>query len=197
MNLSMLMSYVGLTLREPREMARVIMALDWPRQMRWEALVLVSVLAVIAAQVLQIVTGTVAMMSFLGFDVTAAVGLGLIQLFVMSLGAYAATWLGRLAGGQGRLDDAILLLAWLQTVLLVFQIVQIALIFLIPFLSGPIGMLAFVLSFWLLTVFVAEMHDFRSLPLVFLSILATLVLIGLIVSMVLGVLGMQIMMGTT
>ena len=44
-------------------MARIIIALDWPRRARWEALALVSVLSVIAAQVMQMASGDPAMMT--------------------------------------------------------------------------------------------------------------------------------------
>ena len=195
MTLGYILQLFGQTLRAPRDVAQQILALDWPRQARWQALFLVAVLSIIAAQIIQILSGEVVMTTLLGVTVSLAITIGLAQLIIMVVGAYAADILGRLAGGRGSLDGAILLLAWLQAVLLIFQVIQIALLFALPGLSTLMGLAAFVLSFWLLTVFIAELHGFRSMALVLLSILMTMVLLGLVVSIVLGLLGVQLQLG--
>jgi hypothetical protein len=189
---SNLISLVLLTLREPRSAAQMMLALNWPRAARWQALVLISVLSTMVVQLMQIITGSTGQMILLGFTVSPAVGLGIGQLLMLCAGAYAMTAIGRWTGGRGDLDGAIILLTWLQVVLFTFQVLQVLLLFILPSLSDALALAAFVISFWLLTVFVAELHGFTRLGMVFLGIVATLVGLAVGLAILLSFMGIAV-----
>jgi len=190
-NFGELLSMVLATLRDPRSMARAMLALDWPRVARWQALALITVLSVIVVQVLQIASGAYSEVVLFGISVSTAVGLGIGQLPMLGAGAYAMAGVGRMFGGRGDLDGAIILLTWLQVVLFCFQVLQLLALFLLPGLSSMLALLAFGISFWLLTIFVAELHGFERLALVFMGILATLFGMGLIFAFLFGLMGLS------
>ncbi|NCM97616.1 MAG: YIP1 family protein, partial [Rhodobacterales bacterium] len=80
---------------------------------------------------------------------------------------------------HGRFDEALILVVWLQFVLLGLQAVQLVAYAVAPLLADLIGLATVALFFWLLTNFVAELHGFKSLGLVFVGVLATLVVMVL------------------
>ena len=98
----------------------------------------------------------------------------------------------RAFGGQGDLDGAIILVVWLQFVLFVLQLVQTLFLTAIPFIAQLIGFVAFFLTFYLACNFIAVLHGFRSQLNVFVGMLATLFAFALVVTVVLGILGIEI-----
>lgn len=160
------------TLRDPRGGARIVMRLDLPLEARWLALVLMAVGSALLTHL-----GMSMMMMPEEMGATLAlpqpVATALSQLMVLILSAALATWVGRWAGGTGQFADALILIAWLQCVLLVLQVVQMVLMLLVPPLGALLGYAAVALFFWLMTAFVAELHGFRSLGLTFLGVILT------------------------
>lgn len=192
MTIGELFSMVLATLRDPRAIARAILALDWPRSARWMALALITVLSVIVVQVLQIASGSYGEVVLFGISVSTAIGLGLGQFLMLGVGAYAMSSVGRMFGGTGDLDGAIILLTWLQVVLFVFQVLQLVALFTFPGLLSVFSLAAFGVSFWLLTIFVAELHRFDRLALVFMGILATLFAMGLVFAVLFSAMGLSV-----
>lgn len=192
MTLSSIISLVLMTLRDPRSVAQIILALDWPRAARWQALFLISILSIMVVQLMQIAMGTTAEMVLMGQPVGVAVGLGIGQMVMLIAGVYAMAIIGRWVGGRGDLDGAIILVTWLQVVLFGFQVLQVLLLFILPPLSDMLALGAFVISFWLLTVFVAELHGFQRLSVVFLGIVATLIGLAIGLAIILSLMGVSV-----
>jgi Yip1 domain len=170
------------TVRNPREGARLLMQLNLPMSARWTALLLMAVLSAvfthlsIAAMPLPDQDG---MQGVIATPIRTAV-LQVVVLLVLVQGIYR---IGRWRGGTGSFADAMLLVSWLQFILLVLQLVQIVMMVLLPPVGELLGLAGLVLFLWLLTNFVAELHGFRSLLLVFVSIIFSLVSLAFLLSL--------------
>ena len=179
------------TLRDPRSAARAILGLDLPVQARWLALVLVVVLTVLATQIGLLLFPLPASSAW---DVLMRNGLLAVPLQVafLALVALGMSHVGRRFGGRGRFDDALILVAWLETVMLVVQLAQLVAVLAVPPLGLLIGVVSLGLFFWLLTAFTAELNGFDSLPKVFLGILGTMFLAGFALVALLATLGISL-----
>ncbi|WP_265499927.1 Yip1 family protein [Paracoccus beibuensis] len=180
------------TLSEPENAARWLIAQNWPLQARWMALVLaVSV------------SGVLAYLSTLAFPVpegegTAVLGLSRqplvlagMQMVAIVLGAGLMSGVGRMFGGHGRFEDALLLTVWIEIMLLIVQVAQIVLSLALPALAGILGIMAVALFLWLTVQFTKALHGFSSGPKVLLVMLATLLAMGFVLSFILAAFGLM------
>ncbi|NJR43059.1 MAG: hypothetical protein HC767_10775 [Akkermansiaceae bacterium] len=71
------------------------------------------------------------------------------------------------------MNDALLVVVWLQVLMLGLQLLQVLLLLISPVLAAVVGLAGIVLFLWLLTNFVAELHGFQSLLAVFGAIVLT------------------------
>jgi Yip1 domain len=176
-----LLRQVQLTLQSPRDGARQMMAIDLTLQGRWTALFLMAVLsAIVTSAFFFLVASTIP-----GVALPSPWTLAVTQTGVMVLSALLVHRIGVWRGGKGRLADAVILMAWLQFILLCLQVLQMVVLLISPQVSDIIGFAGVAVFFWLLTVFVAEMHGFPSLGRVFLGILVTILAVAFALSMVL------------
>lgn len=186
-SLGALMGLVRETLADPRAGARLIIGARLPMNVRWMALALVVVLSVLLGQItLKLMLGPSGMMGgVLAGPVTSIV----LQGGVLMLMVLATHVVGRWMGGGGNLPDALLLIAWLQGIMVLIQLVQIAALLLLPPIAGILSLVGFAVFFWVLTGFVAELHGFRSLLGVFGMILVTAFGLAFLLAMLLAMLG--------
>ena len=179
------------SLRDPREEARWVMAIKLPRTARWEALLLIVVISVILAQIATLLVpleGDI----LLGPIMVDPMVAGLVQMSLLVLMVFAIYFIGHAMGGVGGFGNTILLVAWIQFVMACLQVVQTAAMLLIPPLAAILGVVGFVLFFWLLTNFIAELHRFHSLGRVFLMIIISMVGFAFGLSLILTMIGITI-----
>lgn len=177
-----LLRQVQLTLQSPREGARQIMALDLALQGRWTALFLTAVMSAIVTYVsFYLLVGTLPDM-----PLPSPWTMAITQTGVMVLSVLAVHRIGLWRGGTGSLGDAVILMAWLQFILLCLQVVQVLVLLISPILSDVVGFVGIAVFFWLLTVFVAEMHGFRALGAVFAGVVLTILAVAFALSIVLA-----------
>lgn len=178
------------SLRTPRDAARAVMAFDLDRATRWQALfalvIVGSVLSVVATFLL---TGQLGL--FLGFAFATPLTAAIVQLSVTVMTVYAVYWIGRAMGGQGAFEDAILLVAWVQFVVICLQLVQLAAFLVLRPVSGLVDIVAAVVSVWMLVGFIAELHGFKSLLRVFVMVIATVFAMAFCLSLILAILGVS------
>ncbi len=181
LSLGALLSMVRDTLSDPRGMARRVMAVDLSLRDRWMALAFTAVASTVLFHVsLTLLPADVARPLVPPLATLAAQG-GLMVAAVFLI------WrIGAVRGGRGSLPEAVSLIAWLQFVLLTLQVVQIIAEVILPPLAVFLGLAGMVLFLWLLTLFVAELHGFRSAGLVFAAIIGVMFLLGLILALVLA-----------
>jgi hypothetical protein len=178
MTLDTLQDLLRLTLVNPRAAATRLKALNLPVQTGWSAMLLVSVVS--------------AFLGFIGFlaspiqgdpGVAAMFGsplrTALIQFTVLALTGFLAYWVGHRFGGTGTLAQALVLVAWVQVPPIALQLVQLVTMVLAPGLAPLVGIVGFALYAVLLSLFIAELHGFRSGVAVFFGILAVSFLVAL------------------
>lgn len=189
LTLANLSGLVRLTFAKPREAARVVLRQPLPMQARWGAIALMAVLSAVLMQGMAALLppapgpdGTV--LEPVGpFFWAGMVGFGMV------LTAVLAHFVGRWRGGKGELADSVILVAWLQFIQLLLVVLQLALLVILPIAAPIVEIGSLVIFLWLLVNFVAEMHGFRSLGLVFLGVIITFVVAVFLMSLLLVSLG--------
>jgi hypothetical protein len=189
-SLSTLLRLARDTLANPREGAVAVLNFAPPRDALWLMLALVIVVSMLLGEAVALVAGISADGPLTGPMITnSPLVLGVLQgafLFVM---IHAIHRIGRAFGGTGRFEEAMLLVIWLQFIFILVQLVQILAFTLLPGLAAIITILALGLFFWLLTNFIAVLHGFSSIGMVFVATILSLVGIVFVVSLVLALLG--------
>lgn len=158
------------SVRNPSEEARWLKGIEMPRAARWDALLLIVVISVILSQLTVFLSGEDAD-SIAGQFMRNPMMAGLFQLFLLVAMVLGVFWIGRAMGGAGGFDDTILVVAWIQFIMACIHVIQMAAMIVLPPLAEIIAIIGSMLFFWLLTNFVAELHGFKSLGLVFLMII--------------------------
>jgi hypothetical protein len=187
MTLDTIQDLLRATLSNPRAAAARLKALDLPVQTGWTAMLLVSVAS--------------AFLGFIGFMASPAQGdpgvaamfgspmrTAMIQFSVLALTGVLAYWVGRRFGGTGSLAQALVLVAWVQVPPIALQIVQLVVMVLAPGLAPLVGIVGFALYAVLLSLFIAELHGFRSGVVVFFGILAVSFVVALVAAFLFAVL---------
>jgi hypothetical protein len=175
------------TVIDPRGGARRVLQERLPMNARWLLLALVVVLTALTGHLaLRLAMGPTGMMGgVLGGPFTSLLLQGTV-LFVMASTIHAV---GRMMGGGGSFPDALLLVTFLQGLMLVVQVLQIAALLLLPPLAGILSLIGFGLFLWVLTGFVAELHGFRSLLGVLGMIVVTAFGVAFLLALMLAMLG--------
>ncbi len=156
-----LIQLAQLSLRDPKRGAAAVLEFRLPLQEAVELSVLVVVLGAILSSIyldFDAGAGEEQAASIFAQPVVFAAFQGAVLLAVV-----LATYLiGRMVGGQGDLTSTIVIMAWLQFIMLLFQLLQVAAAFLAPAMGGFLAIISIVLFFWLFANFVKVLHGFRS-----------------------------------
>lgn len=178
-----------LTLQNPRQAARVVMAWPFTPGELWSVLALTAVVSALVGQVLMAQSPdngdpmlALMMASPMGFALIQFLGLGILVTLIYGI--------GRQFGGTGSFVGALALIGWMQVILMVLQLAQIVALVLLPPLALLISLFSVVLFVWLLTSFTAELHGFTSLIRTFSGMVASFiglsVLLALFLVLVMG-----------
>lgn len=176
---SRLQSLAQLTLRDPRQAARVLLAEEVPLRARTAGLILVAVVAAVLVS-LQVAANPQPLDPISALMLASPFRAAAMQWLFLALSVVLIDRVGRAFGGQGSFADALLIVVWLQLLTLVLQVLQLVATFVAPPLAGVIGLGGLVLFLWLMTSFIAELHGFRSRGLVFLGMVLTAVATGMV-----------------
>jgi len=171
-----------LSVTDPERGGSAVLALNPPMPARWMALAAAILLGVVVAYLLPLVAGHTD-------EVPSPFSVAAVQGAANLLAVVLLAAVGRVFGGRGRPEDALLLVAWLQALMVVAQAVQLVVLLVLPGLAGLVTGLAVGLFFWLLTGFVQALHGFRSRLAVLGGVLGTLFGAAFVVSLVLILLG--------
>ncbi len=180
------------TVRQPRTTLGALLALDLPRQALWLAMVLVVVVSVILAEIVNIVlVATVGDGDVTG-PVLSPFAFGGIQMMILILSVVLIDRVGRMMGGTGTVEGAILAVTWLQFIMICLQVAQSVALVLFPFGATVIVLFGVALFLYLLTAFVAELHGFASMGRTFGMILMVFVGVALGLSFILTLAGVTV-----
>ncbi|HQY44019.1 MAG TPA: Yip1 family protein [Paracoccaceae bacterium] len=174
------------TLRDPQAAARRIIAVDLPPQAGWLGLALVSVLALLMLRMTLMAFGGDEMLNPAGLAMRHPLWGAVFQAGFVLLTACGMAWAGRMFGGNGRFQDALFLVVWLQFILVLVSAVQFVALLILPPVGGIIALLSIPLFLWLLVSFTAALHGFSNLLLVLLGLIgaffATAILVAILLT---------------
>lgn len=157
MTLQMLSSLVVLSLRDPAQAARMLLVNRPTRQVLWMALALVIVLNTILFELANLLQPA-PMPVFLSDPFRF---LMLVAAAILAL-CFALHRLGRAFGGQGSLDDILVIVIWLQVLRILVQALMLLLMISVPILTILVAFAAMILGIWISVHFVNEAHGFAS-----------------------------------
>lgn len=181
------------TVPEPRKVAREIQALRVPRPVLWQVLALLLVAATflgVLASILFPVDPESA-----GALATDPVMTGAAQgVFTVAI-VFLIHRVGRWLGGTGDFDGALLTVIWLQFVLLVIELGIVFIGLFAPAMALILWVMGMVMTFWILSHFIAELHGFRSAGSVFLGILMVLLVLAVVLSLLFTIFGVTMGFG--
>ena len=177
---------VTATLRNPRAVARSLIAWDLPRGVGATALSLMAVLSAILSSLavrMAPLEGDPLVIEMFNSPIRVVI----LQALVLWITVGLMVGVGRMFGGKGQVQDAIVLVAWVEAVLLLAQALQVLLLLIAPPLSDIVGLGTVGVLFWLMASFAAELHGFRSTFAALLGVFGTLVVLSLAFAIVMVV----------
>ena len=161
MNAAYLGKLAGLTLRDPAEAARHLMARNPGRDVLW----MVFFLTIILATMVQLTS-----------DTLVPVDDPAMQTLVLSAPQYLATaaaalmlsiatffYVGRFLGGDASFDDIMILVIWLQLLQVAAQLLSLLIMIIAPDLAFPLVLATILLSLYITAHFLDQAHRFGSL----------------------------------
>lgn len=146
------------TLLTPRLVAEQLLALRLSREVIVLAFALVVVLNTLIVTLMQTIGYGGAPMPFV---------VGPVVMVVMLAGMLATTmvfmtWVGRLMGGSGQIEDVAILLIWLQALRALGQVIVAVAALISGALASMLVIMALVVGIWILVQFLAVAHRFDS-----------------------------------
>jgi hypothetical protein len=147
------------TLRAPLTAAQRLMALNLDTSTLWLALFLMAVLNTILFTLSNMVMP-------IDGQLPAALKSPVVYLMIVAGGlvltAFALFWTGGALGGQGRLEDMLVLLVWLQSLRVLGQGITLVLMMISPGLAGLMILFIGLAGLWILINFIQAAHGFQT-----------------------------------
>src|SRR6056297_3036884 len=158
-------SLVRQTLFEPRDAAQRIVSSGLSARDGWLALALMAVLNTLVYSLSARLNPPAdpAMSEMMGPALGAPLVFAAALFAALALTAVAFRQAGRALGGTATTTDMLVLLAWMQALRLMVQVVLVVLAMAMPALAGIVVIVAAVWGLWILLAFMAEAHGFESL----------------------------------
>jgi hypothetical protein len=177
------------TISEPRNVPRQLFDFGLPR----ETLLTMLLLVIILNAALGVVSSLLFPLppEYMGGLLGNPLQMSLIEAFFMIFLACSIFYIGKLFGGQGTLNEAIMTVVWIEGIFIVLQFATLVLTIIAPVLALLTMLISFVLFFWILSHFTAESHDFKSAGQVFIGSVGFMFVIVFALSFVLVLLGVE------
>ena len=148
-----------LTIRAPAEAARQILDLGLPRQVLWIALLLMAVLQSMVFALSDLLTpGPTPIPVLFGSPIRFM----MVSAAMLVMTVYAIFWAGKALGGNGSLDDVMVLVVWLQALRVVVQGAGLLLSMIIPMLAVELLLAASAIGIYILLHFINQAHRLQS-----------------------------------
>lgn len=179
-----------LTIRQPAEAVRQIQSLNLPMGARWTALGATVALSVLLAGVASALFPA-DLPQWLGWTVSEPLMMAASQLVAIIVMAGLASAIGQAFGGCGSFADALLIVTWIETVILVLQAAQVATMLLFPLIASLLSVAALALFFYLMVAMIKALHGFESTAKVVIGMVATMLGFVFVLSFVMGMLGIM------
>lgn len=175
-----------LSIKDPAEAARRLIAWNLSREVLWTGLALAAVVNTLLFSFSGLLMPGPAMVMPLfqsPFFYLGMVSVGLVLTVVMLY------WAGRVLGGRGTLGDVLVVVLWLQVLRVLVQVVTLVLSLTIPMLAMLLVLAATVLGIYILLHFVDQAHRLNSLPRAGGVLILSFVLMAVALSVLLALFG--------
>ena len=180
---------IGVSVRDPDAAVAALKGMGIGPRESWRAIFLAaSVGAILSWLVMRTLPGAEAGLDRLTLQ---PIVMALLQVGAAALFATLVDRVGRMFGGTGRLDDALLVTAWLEIAMLFVQVPQILFSMAVPAVGGILSMLSFALYFVLAVQLIRAVHGFRNPLLVALGIVGTVFVAAFALSLLAASLGIM------
>ncbi|MER2507833.1 Yip1 family protein [Amaricoccus sp.] len=179
----------------PRTAARRILGMRFgPNELLQLALVITCLGIILAFVAMRVSGGVVDGVAtwMLGTPLLGA----LVEFALLGVIAVLTHRIGALFGGSGSFWDALTLLVWLNAVMLVLQVAQLLMLFVLPPLAPPVAFFAVFWGLWAFANFVTELHGFNNPMMVLGGVVLTTIVLFIGVAMLLAILGITPSGGT-
>ncbi|MBV0912230.1 Yip1 family protein [Anianabacter salinae] len=173
----------------PQQGLRAVFSLGLGRAEAWQALILMVVVSTLLGEATAALLPVSA--SIAGPLLATPLLAFVVQLCLLVVAVFAIFWIGRAMGGTGAFEDAVLTVAWLQFILVMLQLAQIAALVVFPPVAAWLGILGIGLFFWLVTHFTAALHGFTQPGKVFLMVVVSMLGIAFGLSIILSLIGVS------
>ena len=177
-----------LTLREPKAASEIILRWNLSKEAIWTSIGLVSVLATILSTLSNMLfpvpapLGVLAANPFIYFLITAG---GFVLM------AQAVFWTGRMMGGQGRIEDLMVLLVWLQAMRIAAQAMVMVLLLIMPALASMFVIFVMLASLWVFVHFINAALRLESLGRAVLVLFVAALIVIASATLILSILGVS------
>lgn len=184
------MRAVWISLIDPAEIAAKVLNMRFRRDVMWTAMALITVVNVLLLELFQFLTPANTLMheqvmSLSPFSYTAIIGSFLALLAVTLVQA------GRILGGTGTLDGALMLIIWFQAISLTLEAIQVVLLFINIHIASMFSMISLGGIIWVIVNFINVLHGFANVGKSVFVILMAMIATGFGMLFVMALLGVS------
>lgn len=178
------------TVRAPDQAATTVMALPLSRRDIWLAVIAVAALNAVFGGLIDLIAPTPpeAAEAF-PMLVVSPLAQALIIGGLLVLLAHVLTWVGRVMGGQGSIDDMMKLMVWMQFVAMALQAANLVILLALPPLGSLLVLVIVIVMLRVLLGFIKTGHGFETMG------NAALVLFASFIGMILGLSFLLVLIG--
>lgn len=180
----------GRAVAHPREAFREVLDTPMDRATVFRFAWLVVVLGLLAETLLQILFAPLQPPGAEPMPLGLSLLLQLISVFGLAAGVH---FIGAMFGGRGSFLDALKAVTWFSFLMLVGQLLMVVLLALVPPLGALMLLALLVFGMVQLTALVMEVHGFTSIPFVVIGIIASAMIFGTFLLILLAALGVDFM----
>ncbi|ABG32232.1 hypothetical protein RD1_2690 [Roseobacter denitrificans OCh 114] len=174
-----------LTLRDPKSAAQVVLSWNLPREALWTAIALISVVVTILSTLSNMIIPVPP-------PLNGIVGNPFLYCAIAAGGfiatVYAIYWTGRILGGEGSIEDMMILLLWLQALRAGAQVVVLISLILAPVLASFLVLFIGVATLWVFVHFInagLRLNSLlRAVGVLFLGAVALMAILTFLLSMI-------------
>lgn len=177
---------IVMSVRDPAELARRLIAMQLPREVLWTGLALAAVANTLLFSLSgMLMPGPAGVMPLFGSPFTYLVMVsGALILTVLMI-----YWAGRILGGTGRLEDVLVTVLWLQVLRVLVQAATLLLSLAIPLLAMLLVLGASLLGIYITLHFIDQAHRLNSLPKAGGALILSILMMAVALSVLLALFG--------
>ena len=157
-----ILMWLKMTVEQPTEAAQSMLAYSASREFFWAVLTLISITSVFMMQFAQRALPPPSEQALTVPFLDAPLLLAILMWGTLVLLVFCVHYIGLMFGGTGRFEQSIMVMSWVQFLLIVSQLVQLAIAVVSVTLAAYVGLGIFVYWIWVFATFVAVLHGFKN-----------------------------------